>query len=416
MINNRLNFFLDNFLKLSLYAFGLFLLVPARYKSYLVIALGIISLALVFQQRRCKFPKIYFSAVLLFFVYVVSVFLSDDFTKGFKMLETKFSIFIFPIIFMMIPKRVLQSVFSIRKFTYVLFISNFVYSVILLIYFTQYTDPKYPDLYIAGFFRAAAISLPYLGEHPLYISYLFSFSILLLNYIIVIHKHTLTQKCLILVGLLPIFMVMAFHLPKSVLIGLTLALLFYNNRFIKRFWRYILPVLFTVGILFFVLVPKQNNRFAELLEMESYTQYNPLSSTSQRTFIYSCTLELLFQHPFFGIGIADVKPLITACYNSKTNAISAHQFNTHNQFFDIWLTSGVLGLFIFLYFIWSLINAPVSVREKSLWLAILILFCFTLLFENLLNRQTGLIFTFFMLFLLHKLFEDDSNNHVKSTA
>lgn len=75
------------------------------------------------------------------------------------------------------------------------------------------------------------------------------------------------------------------------------------------------------------------------------------------------------------------------------------RYNPHNQFLQIGLEIGILGLFVFLY---GMISAIRRGLTRKNWFLILIVSCllFNSLFESMLQRQTGIVFFTFWICLL----------------
>ncbi len=75
------------------------------------------------------------------------------------------------------------------------------------------------------------------------------------------------------------------------------------------------------------------------------------------------------------------------------------RYNPHNQFLQIGLEIGFLGLFIFLYGMISAVRRGLTSKN---WFLILIVSCllFNSLFESMLQRQTGIVFFTFWICLL----------------
>jgi O-antigen ligase len=100
--------------------------------------------------------------------------------------------------------------------------------------------------------------------------------------------------------------------------------------------------------------------------------------------------------------------LMTRCYDKTiTNRHRANFFvkstlNTHNQFLNIYLTSGLMGLvLVFMFFISFLIQVKKHFLSVALVVAVFLFFCV----ENVLHRQLGAYY--FGLLLAFALFADD---------
>jgi O-antigen ligase len=75
------------------------------------------------------------------------------------------------------------------------------------------------------------------------------------------------------------------------------------------------------------------------------------------------------------------------------------RYNPHNQFLQIGLEIGILGLIVFLYTMVSAIRRGLFHQN---WFLILLVSCllFNCLFESMLQRQTGIVFFTFWICLL----------------
>jgi O-antigen ligase len=121
--------------------------------------------------------------------------------------------------------------------------------------------------------------------------------------------------------------------------------------------------------------------------------------------MWTCTFELIRGQPLRGVGSGDNLDELHQCYTDHKFTTLTYlegegvRFNAHNQFLEITLALGMVGLLIFLI---SLL-APLlyGFREKQfLYAAFLLLFITSCLTESLLERQSGCVFFgFFNTFL-----------------
>jgi O-antigen ligase len=82
------------------------------------------------------------------------------------------------------------------------------------------------------------------------------------------------------------------------------------------------------------------------------------------------------------------------------------KFNSHNQYLFICLNSGLVGLSIFLFFVFYVFKTAFLKRDYFL-LGILVFFLVAFLFENVLSRQSGVILFSFLIntHMLHHTFK-----------
>lgn len=128
-----------------------------------------------------------------------------------------------------------------------------------------------------------------------------------------------------------------------------------------------------------------------------------------RSIIWPCVTECFKNNPekiFFGTGgVQNTQLELDACYKivGSTNPkwdwiydteLHVH-YNTHNQFLDILMSFGIIGIILFAFWLY----VPLY-KNKNHFLYLLII-CFTLSFllENFLARQIGVYMTFMMISL-----------------
>jgi len=119
------------------------------------------------------------------------------------------------------------------------------------------------------------------------------------------------------------------------------------------------------------------------------------SNTSQtRLITWGCSMEVLQNSTIglTGIGFKATKDELVACYQTaikspeKKEVFTSQRYNSHNQFLDILLSTGFVGLFLLcLFLIWSFMKN----REHFFQTAILCTFIAYGLVENIFHRQIG---------------------------
>lgn len=175
----------------------------------------------------------------------------------------------------------------------------------------------------------------------------------------------------------------------------------------------IMVTLTMFALVIFTFKDKIQSKFVEIQNFENaipegkYEITNVLiSNENVRSVIYHCASQKIKEKPIVGYGIGQDNIELQKCYDTEfnhTDLFNVFSFNSHSQYLQLLLSSGVIGLVLFLgsIFIWI----KCSSRDNLLYLPFLILtlLCFT--FENILNRHDGIIFFSFFnaILLLHKL-------------
>jgi O-antigen ligase len=88
-----------------------------------------------------------------------------------------------------------------------------------------------------------------------------------------------------------------------------------------------------------------------------------------------------------GHGTGDVRDVLVEKY-TEHNLISAleHQYNAHNQFFQILISSGIIGLLLFL------LSTYFGAKSNPLLLQFIVITFIFMSVESILENQAGTIF------------------------
>ena len=123
------------------------------------------------------------------------------------------------------------------------------------------------------------------------------------------------------------------------------------------------------------------------------------SSMGQRLLFLESNMELFEKYPVFGVGTGDLNEELEPIF--KNSGFDIPPNKAHNQYLDIAVRFGFVGLFVFLL----VLVRVISRSEKSVSsFSFLILLCWSMLFDDTLETQAGLSFTcvFMCLFLSAK--------------
>jgi O-antigen ligase len=243
--------------------------------------------------------------------------------------------------------------------------------------------------------------------HRPYFGFMCFVAIVLIYILINKAKSKKEKKVFLILGII----ILGFLFTIVARLSLLLALSYIILRVIMRFKLSKTKLIFAMSLCIFVLagiflVNKNiKNRF---YIKDSYKEtVKVLKNQEPRFVIWNCSLKQLKESEFnIFIGHknrSEIQDNLTACYNldidnvSKRNYYLKTNFNTHNQFVDIFLDGGLIGFVLF-----TVILLLCCYFFRNNFDAIFILFgmSFFLLVENLFHRQLGvyLFGTFIPLF------------------
>jgi O-antigen ligase len=193
-------------------------------------------------------------------------------------------------------------------------------------------------------------------------------------------------------------------MSKGVVISLAviLIILFVIDKGFKNYRKVLYPVIIVGAIVLFT----NNRRMSELLNVESYNKISTNFSTGIRIGVYKCSLKLVKENWILGYGLGDSQDALNSCYYEYDELLYKDKYNSHNQYLDILLKSGIIGLLFFLFFLFSNIRNCFK-RKDLIAFCVLLFYAFNFLTENILARQTGIILFYFLICFYDKLEKDN---------
>lgn len=343
-----------------------------------------------------------------YFIYIICFIYSEDQRSGLFILEKKLSILLFPILLSTenFKKKLVNKI--LLTFVISCFLATLL-SIVHVFYIHFYSKGPLSSLTIESFYRDNFTSL--LNLHPTYYSLYITFSIIIIIFFLFRDWNKLTTHIKFLALLVLIYFTFINILLSSRMLLFISALIF-GILFVRFLFKYRVTgivIIFFITFVFIFFLNQKNNiidkRFKELTE----TQWAPPigiyhNSTNLRVGILNCSFSLLRNNWLFGFGTGSAQKNLNACYQSSgfSDVLFIDQYDTHNQYLNVWLNTGVIGLAIFLLTI--VIPMKNAYKENCLlylaFLCLIALCCFT---ESLLERQNGIVFYAFFnsLFAFH---------------
>jgi O-antigen ligase len=269
------------------------------------------------------------------------------------------------------------------------FIVSIVYCVLIVLYFYQIgflTEKVNINLYYSHLTN----QMWSINQHPIYASIFIAIAILFGIKLLCTAKG-IYKKSSLIIGLTLQFSMLLFLSRKGVLLALGLSFIsffFYQFKTKNQKLKLIISLVAVSFMMFLASVTQK--RFKEVFNSRSYSKIESTNSTSIRFGIYKCVYKIIKENPILGHGIGDVKNKLKECYTNTSGILLKENYNSHNQYLSIWLSNGIVGFIIFILFL--LINYKKAINKKNhLFLSLLIFFTITMLFENILERQSGVI-------------------------
>lgn len=386
--------------------FSMFPLIPNKFKGLPVILLFIFTLFNICDRKE-KYPlKDTIISTSLYWVLLISLIYTTNFYKVDRQLTTRLSLLIVPISFGILKKsgyRIEKGFLNKFINRYILF--SLLFSLFILMY-SLYLN-LHEGLIMNEIYTNLNEGMFGWQQHPIYSSIFFGLAVLFILNFLIKKEIQKRRKIVYSIALILITSVLIFLARKGVLLALLICIVFVSMRYIKRGY---LKIFFVVSFFVFCIslwqFPTIKSRFSEIFRTNTYTKVDENNSTSIRKGIYDCATLKIKESPIFGYGMGDIQDQLNLCYKSRKYFTKGITYNSHNQYLSYYLSSGVLGLLAICFFVFYFTSFAIK-KHKILLAITLVFYAIIMLFENTLERQSGVIlFSFLTSFFYYYENED----------
>jgi O-antigen ligase len=377
----------------------------ARLNNMFIVLLAIVtSISASLHKKR---PPAAFLPGVAFFIgmyliYVAGLLYTENLKQGFFELEKKAGLILFPLMFCFSPARSRNDIRKILAFFCVSCVLTGLTCALIAAY-------RYISIGDTRFFFYHELS-QIVGMHAAYLSMYCSFTIVILVYFLVSKDHLRRNQQIIVWCAIAMTTIFIFLLAGRIQIALLIfgAIVYFGYRFSKKN-NVIVGALkaMVIGCLIFAaafLFPTNRERFKQAINYKNqYGLSGEWGEQQMRPLIWSCVFESFANAPIFGRGTGDTQDVLQECY-IKNDYVSLLiwepvRFNAHNQFFEIAIGLGIIGLLVFVASLATSLLWALRHRD-GLYFAFIIIFVVSCMTESLLQRHHGIVFySFFNAFL-----------------
>lgn len=373
---------------------SLFLLIlfPSVVKSG-VIAVASLSIITYSIIRKNKVNYRFLLTSTFFFLFIiVTLFYSDNVDFGFAKLSTMASLVVFPFIFSFLNNNDILNIFKKEKLNLWFFL--IAVSAFNLIPFLWYiaTQDTISEM-IRNYPRSIMIDYGKYSIHPIYLSMHTCIGIIFATKLFSIENNKKIQLLLALLTVILVFFLIILA-KKGPIIGLLIALTVWFLFASKNYWKNIIVLLLSIS--FLVMLPKTKNKFKELLTLKTIENGTVSTSSNIRFTLLFDGFELFKEAPLTGYGIGDYNDILNQKSESRNDFFIGKNYNVHNQYLSFLLIGGIPLIVLFLYFLYTKITNALLMNNYLL-ITVIVFYGVTMLFENILERENGVIF--FALFI-----------------
>ena len=391
------NNFKQSFFKISTY---LFVGTLPLFLSINTIAIWIFVassfLVISFKERKqilWKRRAFIIPFILLFLLYVLGMFLSNDTAIATKNLTRVLTLLILPTIILSHKKED----FNFKNIYYSLGIGLLIgmiicWGFVITSILSNATPLRQAPYFFEWIYSNWNLVKP-IGVHPNY------FALLIVLLVLAILKSEelkflKTNKLKLILILLPFFL---FLLELSSRVAILAFILVLVSSVIQKrnLKKGLLISLFIVGVIFLsVKFDYLGNKFSGLIDGSGKVKIERIQRWDFLTREFKKEDKILF-----GVGSGDTENIYTRAYiNGSFKTALKENYNAHNQFLEFLIANGIFGLIIFTWVIWFF---AFKTRLKGEALSFFIIIVLLSFIESFLCRAKGVfIFSFFMSFFL----------------
>ncbi|AUC82951.1 O-antigen ligase [Lacinutrix sp. Bg11-31] len=408
-----------------------FPILPNAFHSIIIVLIIISALFLYGKNLKDNIKRTGYKPVFYLCLWIIVIIFSLSYTdnqdKGLKLILRLVNFIIFPILFIYLIPKISQKQQTILFYFYI--VSNFLIVIFLYVKLVQGIDALgyintagertrgLLKLSIIDQFNVISklpfhVSRYYLNEnnisgifvHKAYLSMGFIWSIILIIDTVFFKE---TSKWLKAAGLffILIFTFSVVYLTSIPnLVCLLIIPIFIVWKINSKKIRTIICILFIVVPSILLVTPSVQNklydnvRFKQDFEEAKITLVNlfsekPDRNANIRSQLWSCAVNEFAKKPIFGYGIGSENDVINTCTNSE--------LNSHNYFFSILITGGLILFIAFILFLGNSFNIAIITKNK-VQLAFLVIICINLMSESMFIRIHGILFCSIFGSLLYK--------------
>jgi len=357
--------------------------------------------AFIADKRAIAFASLYI-------IYITGFFYSENKDYALTDLLLKIPLLLFPLV---ISSSVIKEkkLFLLKTFLFASLISA-VFSVLRSAYFTYTTGENYFYYYKLSWFF-------HVGHYAMYLA----FAAFIAWYFFFSQKDKTTFLrqsfyifCFVFLSVVVILLSARAQIVSFFAATVAGTLLYFVNKQNRVKALAILSLLVIISAVSVYTVPGTRERFRTTLnELQSFFVEHKKENYELylRFAIWETGVEVIRQHPVFGVGTGDAKDkLLEEARNKGYNIIAEKNLNYHNQYIQTMAAIGLPGLLLLLG---SIISGFVyGIRKRDyLCLSFFTIIVISFFTESMLERQAGVIFySFFSALLIFADREKDVQN------
>lgn len=362
----------------------------------------------IFQRKRSFTVTFVLLPAFFYAMHVGGLFFTSNMAQGLFELEKKVSFVVFSIVLST------STLFDQSKFNNILlaFVASCLLASMICLghaIFQLVTHGTYEY-----FFYHSLTEI--LGIHAIYMAMYICFCIFILISIYI--RNIFDQKSVLryIFLLILVYLSIFLFLLSARLVIMSFILMIVSGLLLYGYKRKLLLKMSAIAIFLVIsfsslilFIPSNLDRFKEAINYRSeYSIDKQYGGRSTRELIWSCSLQVIKENVFFGVGPGDTQDALQQCYKLDENKNWAllyrpdFQYNAHSQYLQTFIDLGILGVFMFLATL--VIPAIIAIKYNDyLLMSFVALFLLACITESMLELNKGIVFfAFFISIFLNR--------------
>lgn len=347
-----------------------------------------------------------FYLFLLFIVWQVTGLLySENVNAGLENISARLSLILFPLLLLSpgeLIKRealLLSRVFSVSTTLFIVFCFGFAFYKSISIQDGIFLFNPIPEVHFwENYFFSKYFSI---FQHPSYLAMYVILSVFISLKFFFDENAAKRKKILWLtISIFLLFSLYFLSSRASLLAALLLVPLFFLYKFYKR--GKLKFAIVGILLILFLLVPVilMNKKVNIYVKDVAESSLSEVVNKDIRVIIWKASFNIIEKNFLLGVGTGDVKAELNNEYRKIGNqAIIEQEYNVHNQFIEVLLENGLIGLLILVSIFCYMLYIAFT-GKNMLYLFFLLMVLIFFFFETMLNRLAGVSFFALFSFLL----------------
>jgi len=351
--------------------------------------------------RGNKVSVLFILFILMYLWQIAGVFSADSLSSGFERIVKRLSFLLFPLVLFSPGEKIKSHInlmlrlFALSTLLYIMYcFGNAIHSSITLQSGTLIFNPHPAEFDYENFFLGNYFS----GKiHPTYFSmYVLLSALIALESLFDSSLKLWKRICWLAMVILFLVVLYLLSSRAGILAAIISLPVYFLKKFKNRYSGWIMLSGAVVIIAIMVLVFRTNTRISFYIEEIRSEKFDEQLENDIRYSIWKSAFGVIGKNLIFGVGTGDASAELKREFITRGYVNGYYDnLNAHNQFLEILLENGLIGLLLFLLILGYMIYLAYSQQSLLYGLFIMIILIF-FLFETILNRLSGV--TFFPLF------------------